>query len=203
VGRRLGVVEEVEQRRRKDMQNMFMRVKVAIPIAKPLRRGGFLSGSDGQRVWTTFKYERLPLFCHFCGLLGHDLKHCASYFALVKKENEVQCPYGEWLKASGGRPWASFKRDLDRSYYPRSGTEKGNREAEDSGNEVATAHNYSPNPSLHEKREERFSENLGSAQDTGEVSAENQGVGALMVDWKRILIGWIWMGLDVIIQIYS
>ena len=175
VGRRLGVVEEVEQRRRKDIQNMFMRVKVAIPIAKPLRRGGFLSGSDGQRVWTTFKYERLPLFCHFCGLLGHDLKHCAGYFALVKKENEVQCPYGEWLKASGGRPWASFKRDPDRSYYPRSGTEKGNGEVEDSGDEVAATHNYSPNPSLHEKREERFSENLGSAQDTGVVIAKNQG----------------------------
>ena len=136
---------------------------------------GFLSGSDGQRVWTTFKYERLPLFCHFCGLLGHDLKHCAGYFALVKKENEVQCPYGEWLKASGGRPWASFKRDPDRSYYPRSGTEKGNGEVEDSGDEVAATHNYSPNPSLHEKREERFSENLGSAQDTGAVIAKNQG----------------------------
>ena len=41
MGRQLGVVEEVEQRRRKDMQNMFMRVKVAIPITKPLRRGDF------------------------------------------------------------------------------------------------------------------------------------------------------------------
>lgn len=37
VGSRLGMVEEVKQRRRNDMQNLFMRVKVAIPISKPIR----------------------------------------------------------------------------------------------------------------------------------------------------------------------
>ena len=67
---RLGVVEEVEKRRRQDTQSLFMRVKVALPISKPIRRGGFLAGSDGQRTWVTFKYERLPLFCHWCGTLS-------------------------------------------------------------------------------------------------------------------------------------
>lgn len=81
IGRRLGEVVEVEKRQILDARNLFMRVKVAIPTSKPLRRGGFISGSDGKRSWVTFKYERLPLFCHFCGLLGHDLKHCAEYFA--------------------------------------------------------------------------------------------------------------------------
>ena len=33
----MGVVEEVEKRRRQDGQNLFMRVKVAIPIVKPVR----------------------------------------------------------------------------------------------------------------------------------------------------------------------
>lgn len=37
VGSRLGMVEEVKQRRRNDMQNLFMRVKVAILISKPIR----------------------------------------------------------------------------------------------------------------------------------------------------------------------
>ena len=57
VGSRLGVVEEMEKRRRQDTQSLFMRVKVAFPISKPIRRGGFLAGSDGQRTWFTFKYE--------------------------------------------------------------------------------------------------------------------------------------------------
>lgn len=36
IGSRMGVVEEVEKRRRQDRQNLFMRVKVVIPIAKPV-----------------------------------------------------------------------------------------------------------------------------------------------------------------------
>ena len=36
VGGRLGKVEEVERRRNLDDQNIFMRVKVAFPISKPL-----------------------------------------------------------------------------------------------------------------------------------------------------------------------
>ena len=95
VGSRLGEVEEVEQRRNQDAQNFFMRVQVALPISKPLRRGGYLAGSDGERVWVTFKYERLPMFCHFCGFLGHDLRNCAGYFTATKKGNTVQVQYGD------------------------------------------------------------------------------------------------------------
>ena len=76
---------------------------MAIPIAKPLRRGGFLAGSGGEKAWATFKYERLPMFCHYCGLLRHDLRHCASYFTRTKNGKEVSFQCGEWLKASEGR----------------------------------------------------------------------------------------------------
>ena len=112
VGRCIGEVEEVEKRRRQDLQNLFMRVKVAIPISKLVRRGGFLAGSDGNKNWVSFKYERLPMFCHHCGLLGHDLKHCASYFAATKNKKDVVCQYGEWLKASGGRQMARGGKDF-------------------------------------------------------------------------------------------
>ena len=64
VGGRLGEVVEVERRRKQDDPNYFMRVKVALPISKPLRHSGFLAGSDGEHSWVTFKYERLPLFYH-------------------------------------------------------------------------------------------------------------------------------------------
>ena len=43
------------------------------------------------------------MFCHYCSLLGHDLKHCASYFASTKNKGEVSCQYGDWLKAIGGQ----------------------------------------------------------------------------------------------------
>lgn len=103
VGGRLGEVVEVEKRREQDDPSYFMRVKVALPVSKPLRRGGFLAGSDGKRSWVTFKYERLPMFCHYCGLLGHDLRHCECHFKLSKSGVEVEYQYGEWLKATGSR----------------------------------------------------------------------------------------------------
>ena len=62
VGSRLGVVEEVEWKQRKDDFNYFMRVRVSLPISKPLRRGAFIVGSDGERTWVNFKYERLSFF---------------------------------------------------------------------------------------------------------------------------------------------
>lgn len=78
-----------------------MRVRVALPIAKPIRRGAFIAGSDGVRTWVKFKYERLSMFCHYCGMLGHDVKHCASHFAVVKNGGEVNYQYGDFLRAMG------------------------------------------------------------------------------------------------------
>ena len=48
VGSRLGSMVEVEKKQKLEGQSYFMRVKVAIPIAKPLQRGAFLAGSDGM-----------------------------------------------------------------------------------------------------------------------------------------------------------
>ena len=114
VGSRLGLVVEVEKKQKLEGQSYFMRVKVAIPIAKSIRRGAFLAGSDGMNHWVMFKYERLPLFCHFCGLLGHDLKHCAPYFAATKNDGEVICQYGDWLKAMEGRNKSPPRRKYER-----------------------------------------------------------------------------------------
>ena len=44
------------------------------------------------------------MFYHFCGILGHDLKHCATYYAMEKKGGRVEYQYGDFLRAAGGRP---------------------------------------------------------------------------------------------------
>ncbi|XP_030936437.1 uncharacterized protein LOC115961633 [Quercus lobata] len=102
VGNKMGTVEDVERRRRMDEQNFFLRVWVALPISKPLRRGGFLQGSYGKRHWVTYKYERMPLFCHYCGFLGHDIHHCPAHFSASKMEKSIDYQYGDWLKADSG-----------------------------------------------------------------------------------------------------
>ena len=97
-------IEEVEQRQGQDELNYFMRVRVALPISKPIRKGSFIAGSDGERHWVKFKYKRLPLFCHFCGMLGHDAKNCAAHFAVTNNGGTVVYQYGDFLIAMGGRP---------------------------------------------------------------------------------------------------
>ena len=76
---------------------------MSIFVSKPLRRGCFVSDSEGNYTWLKFKYERLAMFCYFCGYVGHDLKHCAGFFAMEKNGATMELQYGDWLKAVGGR----------------------------------------------------------------------------------------------------
>ena len=80
-----------------------MQVRVLVSVSKPLRRGCFVSDSEGNRTWLSFKYERLGMFCYFCGFVGHDLKHCAGFFATEKNGATTELQYGDWLKVVGGR----------------------------------------------------------------------------------------------------
>ncbi|XP_075640324.1 uncharacterized protein At4g02000-like [Castanea sativa] len=102
IGKRMGEVVEVEKRKSQDTQHLFMHVKVAFPTSKPICRGAFLGSSDGQNTWVQFKYERLSMFCHFCGIMGHDIKNYAQHYASRKNGREEVCQYGDWLKATGG-----------------------------------------------------------------------------------------------------
>ena len=91
-------MKDVERCKKQDVPIYFMRVRVAmLPKSKLLKGGGFIVDLDGERTWVNFKYER---FCHFCGLLGHDLNHCARHFAAKKHGDEVDYQYGDWLRAS-------------------------------------------------------------------------------------------------------
>lgn len=121
IGSRLGVVEEVEKQQRLEEQNLFMRVRVALPITKPLQCGRYIAGTGGERTWVTFKYERLPLFCHFYGLLGHDIWHCASHFAAEKGTRKVEYHYGDWLKALGNCLRVPQKHDMNQIHSPHGG----------------------------------------------------------------------------------
>ena len=95
--------KKLNGKKKKDDVNFFMQVRVALPILKPLRRGGFIAGTDGEHYWVDFKYERLPIFCHYCGILGHDLRHCATHYAAEKNGGIGKYQYGDFLRAIGER----------------------------------------------------------------------------------------------------
>lgn len=57
--RGLGQEVEVDKKTFSSDQARFIRVRVAIPLDKPIRRGGCVSNSEGDQVWISFKFERL------------------------------------------------------------------------------------------------------------------------------------------------
>ena len=97
IGNSMGHFIEVDKRANQSDQARFMRIRVELPVDKPLRRGGNVVGMEGDKYWVNFRYERLPTFCFFCGKMGHDLKHCN---ACLDGQN-VTHQYGEWLRANG------------------------------------------------------------------------------------------------------
>ena len=178
IGSWLRRVEEVEKRQKLEAQNMFMWVKVAIPISKPIWKGGFVAGTDGQRTWVTFKYEHLPMFCHWCGIMGHDLKHCAQHFAVTKNGDSVTCQYGGWLKSTGGRPRSPSRKDTIHQSTTQ-GNEEADRHRNNTNERRAAAEDdnrCSTNPKESDNNEKGKSKESGGSSDFAEQLITNMAV---------------------------
>ena len=52
-------------------QARFLRIRVEMPLDKPIRRGAPVISPEVDRVWVAFQYERLLGLCFNCGFLGH------------------------------------------------------------------------------------------------------------------------------------
>ncbi|KAL4348084.1 hypothetical protein GQ457_17G008910 [Hibiscus cannabinus] len=71
----------------------FMRVRVVLDTTKPLRRCVALRRQGGSSMMCPLQYERIPLFCHGCGLLGHPVLNCATTARIEGQKLQ----YGAWL----------------------------------------------------------------------------------------------------------
>lgn len=80
----------------------FLRVRVSMDVRKPLKRRMKLKRSGGEWNWVTFRYERLPTFCFFCGVIGHSDKFCGKLYDAPSGHGEYL--YGPSLRAMGRRP---------------------------------------------------------------------------------------------------
>ena len=76
IGRGLGNVVEVDNKTFSSDQARFIRIRIEIPLDKPIRRGGWVANPEGDQVRIGFKYERLVGLCYQCGKFGHDAKDC-------------------------------------------------------------------------------------------------------------------------------
>lgn len=80
--------------------SLFTRIKVMVDVSQPLKRGFFAVDGQGQKTWYRVTYERLPMFCFLCGILGHGEAHCPTRYDDDFEEPEEGFPFGNWLRAS-------------------------------------------------------------------------------------------------------
>jgi len=106
LGESLGAVSEAENPKEL-VGNDFVRVKVEVDISKPLCRGRKIDiGEDNDR-WVFFKYEKLPNFCYWCGMVSHDEKDCEKWLTGRGSEPVGVQGYGAWLTAAPYNPGKS------------------------------------------------------------------------------------------------
>lgn len=99
IGSSLGYfVERVLSKRDEFMD--FVQIRVRVDATKEIRRGTFLRLGNGTRIWVAFTYERMPLYCYLCGMVGHMEKKCQKRFSQGFVDPGTDFPFGEWLKAA-------------------------------------------------------------------------------------------------------
>uniref|UniRef100_A0A803MKN4 CCHC-type domain-containing protein n=1 Tax=Chenopodium quinoa TaxID=63459 RepID=A0A803MKN4_CHEQI len=99
IGNKLGVFVKLDNDARVGIDKSI-RIRVLVDVRKPLAKHVKLKLRGGLEELFEVKYERPPLFCFCCGLMGHGMKDCEVY---RETENPV-ISYGAWMKAS---PWKS------------------------------------------------------------------------------------------------
>lgn len=98
IGSSLGVFITADARSWLVDQAKLMRIRVNIPIDKPLRRCRIVVSPEGEANRVFFHYERLSIFCYHCGLMGYDDRRCPSQ----RSQSNDSFQYGEYLRAQGG-----------------------------------------------------------------------------------------------------
>ncbi|XP_019186010.1 PREDICTED: uncharacterized protein LOC109180754 [Ipomoea nil] len=102
VGDFVGVYLRVDDRNFTRPWATFYRVRVRHDVAMPLKQRMKMIPRDGSWAWVNFKYERLHMFCYFCGKLGHTDKFCIE--ARRSPLKPEQYLYGPALKAGATSP---------------------------------------------------------------------------------------------------
>jgi hypothetical protein len=113
-------VEHVAESEEKKGCEGCTRIRVKLDISKPLCRGRKARLASRRETWISFKYERLPIFCYWCGCLTHGDKDCEVWLKNKGAMRREEQQYGAWLQASAEKPVRRIEvKVAGRSNVPR------------------------------------------------------------------------------------
>jgi hypothetical protein len=124
LGRSIGKVLKTSETDDEVGGRRIMRIRVLVDITKPLCRGRKIGLSKGGEGWVSFKYERLPNFCYWCGLLTHGKKDYNYWLHNQDSLNQEEQGYGVWLWAGMDRPLRKVEVQVAGRYKPPPETPK-------------------------------------------------------------------------------
>ena len=78
---------------------MFLRLKISIDLSLPLCCGRLISLENRKQIWVSFKYERLPNLCYWCGRLTHDDNDCEIWLQSEGTLRHEERQFGSGLRA--------------------------------------------------------------------------------------------------------
>nr|POF21903.1 putative ribonuclease h protein [Quercus suber] len=111
IGKSIGKVIRVADADENVSIGRALRVRVSIDVSKPLSRGRKLWDKGVGIGWASFRYERLPNFCYWCGSLMHEDRECDLWLSNRNKTSLEKGQFGPWMRAdsdvTGRRPWSS------------------------------------------------------------------------------------------------
>jgi hypothetical protein len=97
----LGEFLEYDEKNNSNFWRKYMRIRVMLDVRKPLRQTRRLKKQDGESHEVQLKYERLGMFCYYCGLMGHTDDSCDLLFS-VEEDDGVR-KWGPTMRAEAKR----------------------------------------------------------------------------------------------------
>lgn len=77
IGRLLGNTLDVLVAETVGKEGRHIKILAELDLSKPLVRGTKLKYKQSE-IWIQFKYEQLPIFCYYCGYIGHNIRMCTK-----------------------------------------------------------------------------------------------------------------------------
>uniref|UniRef100_A0A7N2MBB4 Zinc knuckle CX2CX4HX4C domain-containing protein n=1 Tax=Quercus lobata TaxID=97700 RepID=A0A7N2MBB4_QUELO len=100
IGGTMGEVEKVDRVERSFSMGKCLRVRVRIDISEPICRGRMVRIGNTSSTWVDLQYERLPIFCYWCGKLNHDDRDCSLWIQSKESLGLEDRQFGLWLRAN-------------------------------------------------------------------------------------------------------